>query len=68
MELKKEYNELLKRYYAGCEYCSNHIKEANKWLPELLKILDNINLCLDKIKANEGEINDFEIEEGFYVG
>ena len=38
-ELKIIYNEKIKRYYNGCQYIKEHIKEADKWLPEVFKIL-----------------------------
>lgn len=43
---KQEYNNLLKRYYNGCKYLSENPKEIEKFMPELLKILENINIII----------------------
>ena len=36
---KEQYNHLLERYNNGCSYIAKHIDEAEKFLPELSKIL-----------------------------
>lgn len=43
---KLEYNELLKRYYNGCEYLKENPKESEKYLDLLLNILNKINKIL----------------------
>ena len=43
---KEEYNHLLKRFYNGCEYLEKHPQENEKLMPELLKILDKMNIIL----------------------
>lgn len=54
---KQEYNALLKRYYNGCNYISNHLEESKKLMPELLKILDKMNIILaEHPSASEEEI------------
>ena len=60
----EEYNENLKRYYNGCKYCEEHKSEIDKWLPELLKILENINSLLVKIMEHRN-VSTEEILEGF---
>ena len=58
---KEQYNRLLERYNNGCNYIASHIDEAEKFLPELSKILKQMN---DIIK--EHNITDtYEIEHGF---
>lgn len=65
-DLKWNYNYNLSRFYKGCEYCNKHIEEADKWLPELLSVLDNINLLLDEIMINQNVTKD-EILQGFTI-
>ena len=43
---KEEYNHLLKRFYNGCNYISQHLEESEKLMPELLKILEKMNIIL----------------------
>jgi len=65
-ELKIMYNEKLKRYYNGCQYIKEHIKEADKWLPEVFKILDEMNLILEEIQLTE-TVSEEEILKGFIL-
>ena len=65
-DLKWNYNHNLNRYYKGCEYCSNHKKDRDKWIPELLEILNNLNLLLDEIMANQ-DVTEDEILQGFAI-
>lgn len=61
MKLKELYNKTLQRYYNGCNYIEEHIQEADKYLPEVLKLLDTLNQILKRIPATEEEIlNGFE--------
>lgn len=60
-KLKELYNKTLQRYYNGCNYIEKHIQEADKYLPEVLKLLDTLNQILKRIPATEEEIlNGFE--------
>lgn len=43
---KQEYNHLLKRFYNGCDYINKHPQEEEKLMPELLKILEKMNIIL----------------------
>ena len=54
--LKELYNKTLQRYYNGCNYIEEHIQEADKYLPEVLKLLDTLNQILERISASEEEI------------
>lgn len=60
--MKKLYNQILQRYYNGCNYIEEHIDQVEKYLPEILKLLDILNQILEKIpNATEEEIlNGFE--------
>lgn len=55
-ELKNIYNKTLQRYYNGCNYISEHIEEADKYLPKVLELLDTLNQILKQIPATEEEI------------
>lgn len=66
IELKIMYNEKLRRYYNGCQYVKEHYREADKWLPEVLKILDEINLILEEIQLTE-DVGNEEILKGFKI-
>lgn len=61
--MKEKYNKLLKRYYTGCTYIKEHPKEQEKYLPEVLKILKEMNEILDKIENKTTE----EILEGLKI-
>ena len=63
-DLKWNYNYNLKRYNNGCNYLEKHRNEIDKWIPELMNILENINLLLEEIEKNI-DVNDKEILEGF---
>ena len=63
-ELKIMYNEKIKRYYNGCQYIKEHIKDVEKWLPEVIKILDEMNLILEEIQLTEN-VSEEEILKGF---
>lgn len=65
-DFKYDYNYYLRRYYNGCKYCSEHIDEVDKWLPELLDIMDNINLLGIEI-SKYIEMTEEEILHGFKI-
>lgn len=58
---KQEYNNLLKRYYNGCKYLNENPQEIEKFMPELLKILENINIIIDEKDIADSNI----ISNGF---
>lgn len=54
---KEQYNHLLERYNNGCSYIASHIDEAEKFLPELSKILKQMDDILIKYSiTNTDEI------------
>ena len=57
-KVKELYNKTLQRYYNGCNYISEHIDEADKYLPKVLELLDTLNQILKRIPATEEEILD----------
>ena len=52
---KQEYNNLLKRYYKGCNYLKENPEETEKLMPELLKILEKMNIILAENPAENEE-------------
>ena len=57
-KVKELYNKTLQRYYNGCNYISEHIDEADKYLPKVLELLDILNQILKRIPATDEEILD----------
>ncbi len=62
--IKAYYNYNLKRFNNGCNYCSVHKNEIDKWLPELFKIYSNMNKALNDIAKCE-ELKSENIRNGF---
>lgn len=58
---KEQYNRLLERYNNGCNYIATHIDEAEKFLPELSKILKQ----MDDIIKEHNITDTLEIQYGF---
>lgn len=65
-QYKENHNFLLKRYLNGCDYIEKHKNQTEKWLPELLNVLDNINTNLAELMKLT-EVTDKEILEGFNI-
>lgn len=65
-DLKGAYNHYLSRYDKGCQYLSKKIEETEKWLPELIEIMEQINILLEEIKKYI-EVTDNEILNGFVL-
>lgn len=63
-KLKQEYNYNLARYVNGCNYCEKNRNEIDKWIPELMKILNNMNNVLKEIMKKE-KVSEEEILKGF---
>lgn len=59
---KEEYNYWLTRYYKGCAYLEKHPEEHDKYIGELLKILDELNRLIEI-----HNITGPEITRGFYI-
>lgn len=60
-KIKEIYNKTLQRYYNGCNYIDKHIDECDKYLPEVMKLLNTLNEILVKIPNTTEE----EILNGF---
>ena len=65
-ELKWNYNYNLSRYYKGCEYCSKHIDEIDKWSDLLTEINSNLGNLLDEIMKYEN-VNEEQMLKGFNI-
>ncbi|WP_346884355.1 hypothetical protein [Clostridium sp. UBA4395] len=66
VELKKKYNQLLKRVYDAEQYFETCSKEdIDKYMPKYMKILDVINKMIIVLRKNGIEMNDKAILEGF---
>ena len=56
-KIKEIYTKTLQRYYNGCNYIEAHLDECDKYLPEVMKLLNTLNEILVKIpNATEEEI------------
>lgn len=63
-DLKWNYNHNLNRYLNGCLYCVKHPSETDKWLKELLNILNNMNMLIEEIEKYQ-TVTENEILKGF---
>lgn len=54
-QYKQEYNNLLKRYKNGCKYLEEH-PEEEKYLKNLLQILEDMNKILSKYNIDNEDI------------
>ena len=61
--LKQLYNQILNRYYNGCNYIEEHIEEVDKYLPVVEELLNKLNWIIEKI----GNMTEKEILEGFEI-
>ncbi len=65
-DLKWHYNHNLERYYNGCKYMEEHRNEMDKWIPEILTILETIENLLKEITKYE-QVKKEEILGGFRI-
>jgi hypothetical protein len=65
-DLKWNYNYNLGRYINGCQYITKNKKECEKWLPEIISILENMNLLLEEIMKYE-KVTNIQILKGFDI-
>lgn len=55
IDLKERYNQLLTRYYKGCDYLKVHKNEWDKYYPTLLEILKEMNQILIILNITDEE-------------
>lgn len=65
-KLKQDYNYNLNRYYNGCEYCKKEFENWDRYMPEVINILDCMNYILAEIEANE-QVSENEKLGGFDI-
>ena len=65
-DLKWNYNYNLRRYINGCNHLNKNKKDIKKWLPELISVLENMNLILEEILKYE-ELDHESILRGFDI-
>lgn len=66
LELKKQYNKNLNRYYNADKYLQKNINEVEYYIDETIKIKENIEMLLNEIlKIQEVKTN--EILGGFKI-
>ena len=65
-DLKWNFNYNLGRYIRGCNYCSNHPKEADRWIPTLLELKKNMETLLAEIEKCQTVMPE-EIMKGFKI-
>ncbi len=53
---KIEYNNLLQRYYNGCEYLKNNPNQERKYLSLLLNIQKNLDIMIEKYNITDSNI------------
>lgn len=63
MNLKKQYNHILQRYYNGCNYIEEHLEESDIYLPIVCELLKKLNKIIKEI----GNMTEKEILEGFNI-
>ena len=64
-ELKKQYNEVLRRFYKAEMYLENNdipLEEREKHIPKAKEVIDGLNTLLKEI----GTYTDHEMLNGFY--
>ena len=66
-DLKLMYNHNLKRYVRGCEFLDKNPTESDKWIDELVKIVDNLNEILLELKDRNYEPTDEEVLNGLKI-
>lgn len=55
IDLKESYNELLVRYYKGCDYLEANPQKWDKYYPTLEEILEEMNQILIYYKTEDEE-------------
>lgn len=65
-ELKMDYNFNLNRLYNGCNYLDEHPEECDKYLDELFKIYNKVDVIIRKIEKYQKVTSD-EVLGGFVI-
>lgn len=60
-----EYNTVLKRYYAGCNYITAHPETTEKYLPQILEFKDKMDEIIITLSRAGKPMTEREILTGF---
>ena len=65
-ELKMDYNFNLNRLYNGCNYLDEHPEDCDKYLNELFKVYNKVDVIIRKIEKYQKVTSD-EVLGGFEI-
>lgn len=65
-ELKMDYNFNLNRLYNGCNYLDEHPEDCDKYLDELFKVYNKVDVIIKQIKRHQRVTTD-EVLGGFKI-
>ena len=65
-ELKMDYNFNLNRLYNGCNYLDEHPEDCDKYLNELFKIYNKVDVIIRQIEKYQ-EVTSDEVLGGFNI-
>ena len=65
-ELKMDYNFNLNRLYNGCNYLDEHPEDCDKYLNELFKVYNKIDVIIRQIEKYQKVTSD-EVLGGFEI-
>lgn len=65
-ELKMDYNFNLNRLYNGCNYLDEHPEDCDKYLEELFKVYNKVDVIIKQIEKYQKVTSD-EVLGGFVI-
>ncbi len=65
-ELKMDYNFNLNRLYNGCNYLDEHPEDCDKYLNELFKVYNKVDVIIRQIEKYQ-EVTSDEVLGGFEI-
>lgn len=65
-ELKMDYNFNLNRLYNGCNYLDEHPEDCDKYLKELFKVYNKVDVIIRQIEKYQKVTSD-EVLGGFEI-
>lgn len=65
-ELKMDYNFNLNRLYNGCNYLDEHPEDCDKYLNELFKVYNKVDVIIKQIEKYQKVTSD-EVLGGFEI-
>lgn len=67
INLKLKYNELLKRYYNGCNYVIQNPNDFSKYISTIMEIKKQLEKTIMLIEKAFGKATEDEILNGFII-